>query len=42
MTRLQRQIRQLEIEKQALSMELKEKHDDKKSQRVSGIEQQLG
>ena len=41
MTKLQRHIRQLEIEKQALAIELKEKHDDKKAQRVSVIEQQL-
>ncbi len=41
MTKLQRHIRQLEIEKQALAIELKEKHDDKKAQRVSAIEQQL-
>lgn len=41
MTKLQRLIRQLEIEKQALTIELKEKSDVKKSQRVVDIEKQL-
>lgn len=41
MTKLYRQIRQLEIEKQALSIEIKEKKNDKKEQRVTAIEQQL-